>query len=185
MEPGAGHPPFPFDGGGGDTHDLGGFLDGEAAEEAELDKLGLVGVELLEAIEGFVEFVEGNFGDRGDSNAVFDIQHLGVPSPFLGALVAGVIDKDPAHELSGDTKEVGAALPVDTGLVDQLHVGFVDEGGGLQGVVGPFAAHVVRRNSAKFGVDDREQLIVCAGCALAGIGEELGDFAAGLWGHGV
>ena len=44
MQPGAGHSPFPFDGGGRDAHDFGGFFNGEAAEETEFDKFGLVGI---------------------------------------------------------------------------------------------------------------------------------------------
>ena len=59
VEPGFGHAPFAFDGGGGGADDFGDFFDGEAAEKAEFDDFGLVGVELLKPGEGFVEFVKG------------------------------------------------------------------------------------------------------------------------------
>lgn len=50
MQPGTGHAPFPFDGGGGDAHNFRGFFHGEAAEETEFDEFGLVGIESLEAV---------------------------------------------------------------------------------------------------------------------------------------
>ena len=68
---------------------------------------------------------------------------MSVAAAFEGVLRAGVVDKDAAHELGGDAEEVGAALPGYAGLVDELHVCFVDEGGGLEGVVGALPAHVI------------------------------------------
>ena len=170
MEPGAGHAPFAFDGGGGDAHDFGGFFHGESAEESEFDQFGLIGVQCLEPIQRFVEFVKGDFRDGGDADGVFNGQNLGVPAAFLRALVAGVINQDAAHELGGDAEEVGAALPINAGLIHQLHVGFVDQRRRLQRMVPAFAAHVVGGDAAQFGVHDREELIVCAGGALTGVG---------------
>lgn len=154
MEPGARHAPLALDGGGRDAHDFGGLFDGESTEEAEFDELGLVGIEGLEAVECFVEFVEGDFGNRGDTDVVFDGKDLRIAATFLGALVAGVIDEDAAHELGGDTEEVGPALPVNACLIDQLHVRFVDERRGLQSMIGAFAAHVVGGDASQFGIDD-------------------------------
>jgi hypothetical protein len=57
-----------------------------------------------------------------------------------------MVNKDATHELGGDAEEMGTALPGNAGLVDELHVGFVDEGGGLEGMIGAFAAHVVGRD---------------------------------------
>ncbi len=143
MEPGFGHSPFPFDGGGGQTDDFGHLFDGEAAKEAEFDDFGLVGVELVEAIKGLVEFVEGDGWSGGEADRVVEGDLLGVAASFQGILGASVIDEDAAHELGGDAEEMGAVLPGDAGLIDELHVGLVDEGGGLQGMVGSLAAHVV------------------------------------------
>jgi len=170
MEPGAGHAPFAFNGCGGDAHHFGGFFHSKPAEETEFDEFGLIGVQCLEAIQRFVEFVKGHFRYGRDADVVFNGQNLGVTAAFLGALVAGVIHQDAAHELGGDAEKVGAALPVDAGLIHQLHVGFVDQRSGLQSMVPAFAAHVIGGDAAQFGVDDREELIVSAGSALTGVG---------------
>ena len=146
MEPGFGHAPLSFDGGGRQADDFGHLFDGEAAEEAEFDNFGLVGIELLEPIEGFIEFVEGDRGTGGQADGVVEGDFLGVAAALEGVLRAGMVDQDATHELGGDPEEVGAALPGNAGLVDELHVGFVNEGGGLEGMVGAFAAHVVGRD---------------------------------------
>ena len=41
----------------------------------------------------------------------------------------------------------------------QAQVGLVDEGGGLQGVIGALLAQVISGQAAQFAIDDREQLV--------------------------
>ena len=98
---------------------------------------------MLEPGEGFVEFVEGDRRSGGEAEGIVEGEFLGVAAALEGVLGAGVVDEDAAHELGGYAEEVGTALPGYAGLVDELHVGFVDEGGGLEGVVRSLAAHVV------------------------------------------
>lgn len=183
VKPRAGHAPFALHGRRRNAHYFGRLLHREPAEEAKFHEFGLIGVQHLQTIQRFVQFVEGHFGNGGDSDVVFNGENLDVAAAFLGALVAGVVDENSAHQLRGDAEKVGAALPVHAGLIHQLHVRLVNERGGLQGVVATFAAHVVGGDSPEFRVDDRKELIVCSGCALARVGEKLGDFAAGLWSH--
>jgi hypothetical protein len=45
-----------------------------------------------------------------------------------------VVDQDAAHEPRGHREEVRPTLPPDPPQADQLHVGLVHEGGGLEGV---------------------------------------------------
>jgi hypothetical protein len=45
----------PLHGGGGDVHRFRRFLDGEAAEETQLDEPRLLGVDLLEPLQRLVE----------------------------------------------------------------------------------------------------------------------------------
>ena len=54
-EPRARDGPVPLDRGGGDVHRLGGLLDGQAAEEAQLDEPRLLGVDRLEPLQRLVE----------------------------------------------------------------------------------------------------------------------------------
>lgn len=98
---------------------------------------------MLKAVEGLIEFVEGDGWSGGETEGIVEGEFVSVAAAFEGVLGAGVVNEDAAHELGGDAEEMSTALPSDTGLVDELHVCFVDEGGGLKGVIGAFAAHVV------------------------------------------
>ncbi len=55
RQPGARDRPVALHGGGGDAHRLGGLLDRQAAEEAQLDEPRLLGVESREPLERLVE----------------------------------------------------------------------------------------------------------------------------------
>ena len=82
------------------------------------------------------------------------------PAPRLAALpVARVIHQDAPDQLRGHAEEMGAVLPVDAALVDQPQVGFVHQGGGLQGVVGPFAPQVPAGQALEFAVDQRREAL--------------------------
>jgi hypothetical protein len=91
-----------------------------------------------------------------------------------------VVNEDAAHEGGGDGEEVGAGLPVDLLDAGEAEIGFVDEGGGLEGVVGCFAAEVDGGDAAQFGVDERDKPFFCLPVALFQFDEELGNVAGGL-----
>ena len=57
-------------------------------------------------------------------------------------MAARVVNEDAAHGLRRDPEEVRAVLPLDLALVDELEVRLVDEGRGLEGVVGALAPQV-------------------------------------------
>lgn len=82
--------------------------------------------------------------------------------PLAGAALAsqtaaGEIRQNLAHQVGGHSEEMAAALERGSALVNQSDVGFVDQGGGLQGMIAALAAHVGGRQSAKFGIDDGGQ----------------------------
>ena len=54
-------------------------------------------------------------------------------------------------------QEMGAILPLHALVIDQPHVGFVDQRRRLQAVAGALAPHVVVRQATEFVVDDRRQ----------------------------
>jgi hypothetical protein len=119
------------DGAFGELEQIGGFLGGAADEEAEFDDLNELGVELFEVGEGVFDVDEGghallHFGAGfGEGEVVL---------AFGGEFAAGVIDEDLPHGAAGGVDEVFAALPAIGVGVDELQVGFVDEGGGLERV---------------------------------------------------
>jgi hypothetical protein len=184
AEPGAGEGPVAFDGAFGDAEGFGDFVDVHAAEEAEFDDLGLAGVDGSEFFEGFVECEDVFVFLGGEGDGFVEGDAGSAAAAFIALVGAGVVDEDAAHGLGGDGEEVVFALPIDAGLVDEFHVGFVDEGGGLEGVVEAFLGEVVAGQSAEFVVNEREELVGGTLVAALQLGEYLGDIFA--WGgHGI
>lgn len=110
---------------------------------------------------GFADTMEGD-GDGGIT--------------FFSVAGADVIDEDAADGLGGDGEEVGAAGEIGVALVDELHVGLVDEGGGLEGVIAGFAGHLAAGDEAHFVVDEGEEAVEGGGIAEAPGVEKFGDF---------
>ena len=80
-----------------------------------------------------------------------------------------MINENPAHRLRGDAEEVSLVLPGVHALVHQPEVGLVDEGGGLQGMVGTLAPKQPRRQLAELGIDQGQELISGGGPAVGEI----------------
>jgi hypothetical protein len=78
--------------------------------------------------------------------------------------------------VGGEADEVGAVVPVNV-FAGEAEVSFVDEGGGLEGVVGTLAAHVGLCETVELGVDEREEAVGSGGIAGMHGFEELGDVA--------
>ena len=74
-------------------------------------------------------------------------------------MLARVVDQDAPHHLRGDAEELRATLPGDAILSCQPEVRFVDQCGGLQRVIRPFAAKIRPRSPSQFPVDQREQVV--------------------------
>lgn len=172
----AGEGPVAFDGAGRDVEEGGNLFDGEAAEVAQLDDLALAGVEVFEAEEGFIEEddVVEFFG--GDGEVVVELDALEVAIALQGVVGAGVVDQDAAHDVGGDGDEVLAVVPLGV-FAGEAEVGFVDEGGGLEGVVGALAAHVGGGEAMEFGVDEGKEFLSGVGVAFGHLVEEQRDFA--------
>jgi hypothetical protein len=101
----------------------------------------------------------------------------------LGIVLAGVVDEDLTHDVGSEADEVGAAVPVDV-FAGEAEVGFVDEGGGLESVVGALAAHVGLGEAVELGVDEREEALGGGGVAVVHSLEELSYFSGAGIGHG-
>jgi hypothetical protein len=52
---------------------------------------------------------------------------------------------------------MGATLPLHPLVVDQAHVGLIDQSGGLQAVTGPLAPHVAAGEATEVVLDDGSQ----------------------------
>ena len=72
-------------------------------------------------------------------------------------MAAGIVDKNLAHLLGGDGKEMGAALPLRSIQPYQAEIGLIHQGGALQSVVGTFLAQLKVGQALEFLVDDGQQ----------------------------
>ena len=70
-----------------------------------------------------------------------------------------MIDEDPAHQLSGDSEEVGPILPLRLSLIHKLEVELIDECRCLQSMSGAFASHVIAGQPSQLGFDIGKQTI--------------------------
>ena len=100
---------------------------------------------------------------------------MAVAAAFEAVGVAGVVDEDSSHGLGGDSEEVGPAVELGLRLVDELEVGLVDEGGGLEGVPRVFAAEEGACQGAELVVDQGEKNINRTGIPVGKAFEESGD----------
>lgn len=104
---------------------------------------------------------------------------------FLSAAVpqvvfaSGMINEDAAHGFGGGGKEVRAILPRGLVVPAESQPGFVNQGGGLQGLAGRFTRHFLRGELAQFLIDQRQELVGGVGIALIHAPEDDGEFAHG------
>lgn len=96
-------------------------------------------------------------------------------APLQAPSLTCVIDADAAHGFCGGSEKMSAAVPADVIVADEAEVGFVDEDGGLEGVVGLLGAELAVGDLAEFVIDEGPETLGGAGCAGVDGGEELRD----------
>ena len=99
--------------------------------------------------------------------------------PPGGVVGVGVIDRDAVHQPGGDAEDaekVPTVLPLHRlRLIEQSQVGFVDQCGGLQGLVGPTPAQVGPRQFIQFAINLRCELFERGRLAPSPGNQYLGD----------
>lgn len=97
-----------------------------------------------------------------------------VAAPFEPFLVPSPIDDNAAHRLRGGGKEVPPAIPLlSFPPIDKAQIGFVDQRGCLQRVSRSLLRHLFRRESAKFVVNQGQELRTRLGIPRANSIQEL------------
>ena len=152
------------------------LFDREAAEVAELDDAGLARIVGGQAGEGLID--GGDFVEAvgRDGEVVVHLDAVEAAGATLGIVLTGVINEDLTHDVGGEADKVGAAVPVDV-FAGEAEVGFVDERGGLESMVGALATHVGLGEAVEFGVDEREEALGGGGVAVVHSFEELSYFS--------
>jgi len=177
-EPGASELPIALDGADVDAEFGGGLVAGDAGEEEEFDDLSGAGVFGFEFVEELIEEEEG-FEVVGGGVCFFvgEFDADLAAASAEGDLGAGVLDEDAAHLAAGEGEEVGGVVHGDLFAEEEADDGFVDEGGGLEGVVVAFVAEEVAGDGAEGGVDEGEEAVEGVGFVATDRGEQGGDFA--------
>ena len=107
-------------------------------------------------------------------------ESFSAPAPrFSGAARAGVIHQNAADHLRGDAEEMGAVLPPDVVLADQLQIGLVNQGGALQGVARPLLPQVAAGQAAQFVVDQGGEFLQGLPVPVAPVSQQTGDLVLG------
>src|SRR5689334_7984662 len=91
-------------------------------------------------------------------------------------MTTSVIDKDRAHQLGSQSKEVSAILPIHFAAIDQPQKRFMHKCGRLQSVTCTLASHVAMSETVQFFINKRHQLVERCHVAPAPVNEELSHF---------
>jgi hypothetical protein len=176
IEPRFGDSPFALHRPGRNAQDVGGLLDGETAEESQLDDAALLRVESLQGGEGFVQRDGIDVNRLGRRKALDERDPSHCASTFGSFPPPRVVDEDPPHQLRGDREEMRPVLPLHVTLIDQLQIRLVHKRRGLQRVVRALAPEVPPGQRLQFGVDHGHHSVEGFLVASPALLEELGQF---------
>jgi hypothetical protein len=132
------------------------LLYGEAAKVSQFDDLGLTWILLLQPVESLIE-LRDLFEPLGRyRELILELDSFSLAAALIGVAGAGVVDEHSPHNMSGEAYEMFTAVPIDV-LLNKAQVGLIDEGGGLQRVVGPLSAHVGVGNAMELRVNEGQE----------------------------
>jgi len=146
----------------GHAKEMGDFLDVEPGEEPELDDPGLTFIEPGERFERGVQaqkLVEVKGGIVRRRQGFRQRDTLPAAAPFFPSSTTGVVDEEAPHDVGTDGEKMRAATPVHSGLIDQLQVRLVNQGGRLQRVSETLAPHVERGPLTQLVVDEWQKVL--------------------------
>jgi hypothetical protein len=158
SKPGFRHVPVAFDGSGRNAKGFGGFLGGQAAEKTEFDDTALLFINAGETVQCVVEGDDVDRADFGKGQGFVEF-YLETRAAFCGAMAAGVVDQDLAHETRSDGYEMGAVFGVDWTLLDEAEISLMNQSGAAEGVVRALAAQVAMGNGSQFAINQRHEYI--------------------------
>jgi hypothetical protein len=157
-----------LDGRLGDAEQLGDLRHLEAGEKPQLDDLGEAFVELGEARQRAVD-VEELLGVRLDGDRPrrqgVDVGVLRSRPAAVGQPRPRVVDHHLPHRLGGGGEEVFAVFEAQRRAVEELEVGLVDEGAGVERLAAPVARELGTGDPLQVAVDARQQLVLPRGVA--------------------
>jgi hypothetical protein len=138
------------------VQDFSRLVDAQAAEEAQLDDFRFARRPRRQRVQGIVQGPEiiGAIGADDSLSIERDMFHVRAP---LRIAPPRVVDEDAAHGLRRCRHEMSPVLPLHAFVVDQPHVGFIDQRSRLQAVASLLAFQVVVRQTVELVVHNRGQ----------------------------
>jgi len=100
------------------AEDGGDFLHGQSTEEAEFDELRLLRVDDGELMERVIKGDEVAASGLIACQRVVELNWCCAVASLGGAVGAGAVDEDAAHELGANSEEVGAVVPLNEADID-------------------------------------------------------------------
>ncbi len=177
MKPCTGSRPIPLHRSRSNFQHLRNLLQGEPRKEAQFYDSALARVHFGEMVERLIEGEDINILSAGHHRRVLEGELADTAPAFRGAVAAGIVDKNLAHELGGNGKEMSAALPLGTAHPDQAKVRLMHQRGALKGVVWPFVPQLEVGPTAQFFVDQGEQSVECVAVTPPPYLQQLRDLA--------
>jgi hypothetical protein len=122
MKPCTGSRPIPLHRSRSNFQYLRNLLQREPGKEAQFYNSALARVDFGETYKSIIEGEDINILSAGHHRRVLEGELADTAPAFRCAVAAGIVDKNLAHKLRGNGKEMSAALPLGTAHPDQAKV---------------------------------------------------------------
>ena len=141
------------------TERIGYFLRRHASEVAEFNKFGEFGIlsgqrfECSVELQNFDGFESGGRCQLQAGQRFFGLHFLTFPSAALSSWARPrVVHENLAHDSRRNGEEMRAVIKLALRVFGQFQIGFIEQCGRLQGVIGPFTAQMPSRNAMQVAV---------------------------------
>ena len=159
----------------GEVEHVSRLLEGQPAEEAQLDHPGRALVELPQRLELLVQIEHVHRPLVAVVQSLVERHPGAVASALARTLGPRVVDQDLAHGVGRHRKELSAILPVEAGLLHEPQEDLVDERGGLERVLRTLTAHLCPGDATQLSLDEGKQVVQGALAVVARTLQERGD----------
>src|ERR1017187_4464999 len=183
VEPGFGGAPVAHHGDRRYFKYLSRLFHAESAKKTHFDNLHFARIELSQQVHGVIERhqIGKPFAAHHGRLVQGNMQHI---APAFQVMAPRVVNQNAPHQLARNREKMGAILPLHALVIHQSHVGFVDQGGGLQAMTGALTFHVASRQAVKFVIDDWSQAVESSSISITPGPEKLGHLAT-RWRSGL
>src|SRR5437867_6188264 len=172
VEPGPGRPPVPLHGDSRYSEHLGSLFHAESAKEAHFDNLHFAWIDSRQCVHRVIERQQVHVLIAAHDGCLFQGDVLHATSAFH-VVAPRVLYQNAPHQLGRNREEMGAILPLHALVIHQAHVGFIDQGRGLEAVAGALAFHVALPQTVELVINDGGQPVECASIPVSPGSEQL------------